>query len=820
MALELLQTKIKELHNQIHKTILIQGISKTILGIIFLSVITFILDYFLILPWLARLVLFLSYISLLGYIIRHTLILPFQVKITDDDLVIALEKANPRLQDRLIAAFQFARLIKDPNYSDSKELSEKVIQDADALLLETDFDIVRSRSVIGYVFLSIFTLGAIFYCYSSIPNFQYLANLWLRRNIFLQSINWPQRTNLFLLKETFVVSGQPPLTIQVKTQAKQPILWYLYDAQGLHVWDRLNFTTIEENTWQTKFPETQKNFYFYLEDGGQIISSLYKVIFSQDTSNNMPQKVSIELPDTKIYKATGQNLYLRIFSKGYIPRTARIVVEFANKQRNESRLLYQDRGFFQYDFTTLIEDFDFFFQGGDDDDEFPQYSVHVLTPPITEAVSIWYQYPSYTQLSNTPLEAPITDGNISAVIGTKVILQIRSNVPLSQAKIVFPGRYENILAPIFMTRKPPLPKLPAGDTIYYTEFTVQHDTRYRIDLTSENRLVDPNPTTFQIRALLDDPPTIIILSPKKREYKMLLQGMLPIVAQTIDDFGIKKIGLKYQIHGQSQDWQQIDWDKTQNIQDYGNKQIESRTIFDLPKILNNPEKLENRQNISLKIYAIDTNTLTPGYKETSVFSIEVLTNAAELNSIIFDRLNSIKQQLVKIIEQQEERKQTLKSLLADQSSLEESDMNRILQLRFAQNAISRDIAQETNNISDIMDTIEYNGLWKDYSEIKQVFKQIELLSREEKASSYQGTASEVEKSFNQALLVFRNDTTEARKNLESAISQEEELITGLKEVVRLLREFEDYNGVIQVMEELLKEHSHFREELQEILKKK
>lgn len=139
MALENLKNKISDLRKKIHWLIAIQGFLKIALLFLMLCMTTFVLDYFLDLPLPMRIVFLVSIVVLHGYYAVKYLFIPWMLPMQDDDLVLAIEKANPFLKDRLISALQFSRLIEDPQYKDSKEMTRQVIEEAQSLLPQTRF---------------------------------------------------------------------------------------------------------------------------------------------------------------------------------------------------------------------------------------------------------------------------------------------------------------------------------------------------------------------------------------------------------------------------------------------------------------------------------------------------------------------------------------------------------------------------------------------------------------------------------------------------------------------------------------------------------
>lgn len=817
MALEILHNKLIKLRRQIRRIIIVQVISKLVAMILGFVILSFFLDYFLIFPWNLRAVLLVGCGIALAIFIRKKLLLLLAIPISDDDLVVAIEKNNPLLKDRLIAAFQFQRLLKDPNYTDSSAMTQKVIADAEELLWQTDFDITNATQATWNVLTAMTIFFFIVLAHWVVPNLSYYTNIWLKRNIFLQNTTWPQRTYLMMLKENFVVSDQHPLVLKIKSSSlHHPLLWRWNENQDKQA--RVESLKFQDNFWIAQFPKVENNFYFYLEEDNKPISSLYKIITTQ-TQLQTNQEIILELPDDQICKAKGQTLYLRVFAKGQAPRSAKVICKFANKRSNSTRLVAQEQQFFKHEFPSLMEDFTFYFEGGYDSDGLPEYHVKVLNPPTTESIAVWYQYPEYTGLANTPWDKPIHDGNINAVVGTKIILQVKTNVALKEGKISFPGKYQNVLKPILLTSKSPIEQISEQFGYYYAEFNVQYDCRYQIDLQADNFLTDTNPSSFLVRAINDEAPFVQIVQPTQRNLRMLSDGIFQLEVQTNDDFGIAQLGMYHRVG--NQDWHDSPWDRQQNDLDYPAKQIQSKMQIEVKSYL--PKNVEGesiaKDTLSFKVYAKDNN-VTPSIKESQTIAVIVLSRS-EFLSWLQEKKRELAQQLRKVVEEQKDNKLSLEVFMAPDLSVESFDANRILQIKSNQNSISRELSQNNQSLQLIIENIENNKLWNEFPQaiMLDIQQTLTQLSKEESNGIYQGESAEIEQKLAEIPQQIRNKAADTRQRIASTIQQQQVVIDRLERIIPLLAE-EDFNDVIQRVDQLRENQSNIREDLERLLQKK
>lgn len=315
--LQRVKSKIDSLRRKIYLLITLQAIFEFVFVCLSIGIVTFSLDYFLQFPFGVRLIFFLASFSLFFYIIIKKIYIPFRTKLSDEDLVLALEKANPELQDQLISAFQFERLLKDPHYKDSREMSLQVIafveQKSDQIRFSGILDI--KKTVLKSI-LPIFIGSIVCICLSLFPNLPTLTSIYIKRNVFLKNTPWPRRTYLFLIKENFVVDGKNNIQIDVQTpeETEEVALWYKSET-GLSLWKKQWLLKKEKTLFSGTIKAIKKNSYFYLKSG-DIFSSMYKLIASESKKKQLPRKVNVKLKDYTITRAKGKSLYIKGMIRG------------------------------------------------------------------------------------------------------------------------------------------------------------------------------------------------------------------------------------------------------------------------------------------------------------------------------------------------------------------------------------------------------------------------------------------------------------------------------------------------------------------------
>ena len=240
-----------------------------------------------------------------------------------------------------------------------------------------------------------------------------------------------RKTHIFLLQDTYNVpiNASIPLKITSHSLYSSIILWQRPENASGHCGNK-SICILKIINIHIHFPVAEPML-FYLQTG-DITTSVFKLV---PVENSSVESIQMEYPFHTIKKARGESLAIRAYIFGKPPRKAQIHYTIHEKQYTRN-LIDQDQRIYKYDFQTLTEDFTFYLTAGDDDDQIPLYRVRVLIPPTIETLKIWTLPPSYTTPNPTWIENT-TLGNIHALIGTKALFQIKTNIPLQSAQLAF-----------------------------------------------------------------------------------------------------------------------------------------------------------------------------------------------------------------------------------------------------------------------------------------------------------------------------------------------------------------------------------------------
>ncbi|WP_372370220.1 hypothetical protein [Candidatus Uabimicrobium sp. HlEnr_7] len=826
MALKYIKGKIAQVRSFIRILLTVEGSFKTIFTLSIIVLLSFTLDYFLHFPLNVRIVLLVSYLSVLTYVIVRHLCLPLTRKISDEDIALAVEKQNPQLQDRLISALQFARLLDNPEYQDSRDMTLSVIQETEKISKEIRFfSVLNLTKTIRSAILPILAVGLIFFLHNQIPK---LSSIWLNRNVFLKQNAWPRSTTVFLIRDEFTVNQKLPTKVNIKIENagnEEGVLWYKYSK----FWKRTALVPVKDG-YEATLPELNSNTIFYAEID-DIVSSAYRLRVTKiEKSKEETNSLTIDLPDTNLVMSKGERLSLKIYASGKIP--SGIEVHYRNKDVEEqewnSELAgHQGEGIFKYTFPPMIENLEFYLEGNDDVDGFPVYNVNVLNPPSVVGSYMWYEYPAYSELESTDKDKPEQHGNVKALQGTNVRLVFEANIPIKEAQILFPDDHQKVLPNKQLS-------ISKNGKLLSTSFEVKMDSRYRITLRGQNGLENASPTSYYVRMLRDARPYIksfysssadkdstIISNVKPRIY-MLKTATVPMRIEVEDDYGISNIAILKKVN-KEETWkrQPLEIVKVKNENNKKEKRgkkalghyltsLEKETVVDEGSV--SPRTLQTGDILYFKFHAQDNNNVSgPGTKESDVYTIQVVENTQLLKKLN-EHLLENKRQLGRVLDLQVNKKESIQDFLSINAEVETGDLVKIHQWHFAQKNISRQIFEIAEKIRYVLWTAGNNSIWDVFTtkKVRDVHQLLLSIAKQSKSTSYEGKSNDAATDIIDAYKVILKENSKGQAKLEDAVLNQEEVIVLLEEIIDLLGQWEDLrveDDVKRLLEESKKQQN-------------
>lgn len=174
----------------------------------------------------------------------------------------------------------------------------------------------------------------------------------------------------------------------------------------------------------------------------------------------------------------------------------------------------------------INKSFDYYFTAGRV--ETPIQQVDVVDRPRVTGMKLSIFYPNYTGLEPTVINE--NNGTFSALVGSRVNLALETNLPVTQAELVFDDDSRTPLA-------------INGQKIEGS-LKIEKSKSYHIRLTDHLGEKNPDPIEYYITAVPDEYPSVEVLRPGY-DVNLNDEMILPLKARILDDFGFSSLALKY-----------------------------------------------------------------------------------------------------------------------------------------------------------------------------------------------------------------------------------------------------------------------------------
>lgn len=248
-------------------------------------------------------------------------------------------------------------------------------------------------------------------------------------------------------------------------------------------------------------------------------------------------------------------------------------------------------------FPTVPEGFRYRLQAGLF--ESPLFAVTTVSPPEIKALTLTYHRPVYTRLGKQIQKDPPYD--ITALIGTRVDLSLEASKPLSA------GWVEALGARVDLTA---IDKGPHQATL-----EVSQSGDYVIHLKDQDGFENPSPPRFQIYAIQDQLPQVVLIKPgSDLSMKASELTTIPLKIFAEDDYGLEKLSLKARFRQQN---------------DFKTEEYEKNYPLDMPEVAGNQVTLDHVWDLREKImqagdsitYWIEARDQAPRAGEATVVGV-------------------------------------------------------------------------------------------------------------------------------------------------------------------------------------------------------
>ncbi|MFO0930922.1 MAG: DUF4175 family protein [Gemmataceae bacterium] len=210
-------------------------------------------------------------------------------------------------------------------------------------------------------------------------------------------------------------------------------------------------------------------------------------------------------------------------------------------------------GTFRHTVGQAVASFEYYITAGDG--RSPVFQVEVVRPPQVAKLAVVYTYPAYTGLPPRRIDG--SDGEVAAVAGTAVRLELTPTKPLRTARLVTRGDARRGSETIDMEKAgdahtagfvvwtptaKPTPEI-AGKTLLVAPSAYQ----LHLDATDGSSNADPLWRAVILRP--DAPPELVLRAPDDR-LSVKSDAALPLAVDARDDFGLATVRLLYRVNAE------------------------------------------------------------------------------------------------------------------------------------------------------------------------------------------------------------------------------------------------------------------------------
>ncbi len=564
----------------------------------------------------------------------------------------------------------------------------------------------------------------------------------------------------------------------------------LLDAAFKNVYERSKPIRFESIVDFTKIKKSSVYFLFVA-----IISALLFTFIPdlQAASNRLvnfnqefipPAKFYFEVSPGNTEITKGENVDFNIWVKGEIPKKVFLLTR-EESQTNfiEHELQKDSLGNYKFSIQQLRSSLNYYASAEDVNSE--EFKINVIDRPVIRTMDVKVISPGY---SGIPVIEQKDNGNISALIGSTVEINLLSNKELKSAYIEFEDSTKT--------------NLTVQNNLVKGSFRVRKDNSYVILLSDLNENQNLQPVRYYIKSLYDNNPAIELVYPKQ-DMNLANDNRVAIEVKLNDDYGFSKLNLNYRLSSSRYEPVQenfsiveisVDKKLTEQVVDH---------IWNLTRI--NPA-VNDVYSFYLEVFDND-NVSGPKSAKTQVINVrvpsldEILANADETQDNVQDEM---KETLKEAEELKKELEKIDKDLKQDKQELTWEEKEKIEQALDKFEKLQEKMESAGEQLKKMQNELQQNQLLskETLEKYMELQKLLDELSSDEMKKAMQRMQDALEK-------MNRNQTQDAMNQMKM---DEEKFKKSIERTMNLLKRLQ----IEQKMDELLKRTENIEQKQNEL----
>jgi len=253
----------------------------------------------------------------------------------------------------------------------------------------------------------------------------------------------------------------------------------------------------------------------------------YRVINYDQSFIQPPKfKLLVEPGNTSVTK--GEDVFIKISVLGEAPEIVTVSTKSLEETEYFDNEIQPDSsGIFILRLSSLKRSLKYFAQAEEINSEV--YNIEVIERPIISTFKLSLTPPRYSDL--TPILQK-DNGNIKALVGSRVKLKLSSSKVLGNAVVVYSDSTKR--------------KMSINGKIAESTFVIKKESHYKIELIDKENNSNANPIVYSVKTILDKYPIIEVIMPKE-EVKLTKAERIPIHLKINDDYGFEKLQLHHRL---------------------------------------------------------------------------------------------------------------------------------------------------------------------------------------------------------------------------------------------------------------------------------
>ncbi len=497
-----------------------------------------------------------------------------------------------------------------------------------------------------------------------------------------------------------------------------------------------------------------------------------------------PARFYFEISPGNAEVTKGENVELLVRIKGEVPSKVFLWMrEESETNFKELELIKDSLGNYKYSIQQLRSSMFYYTSAEDVNSE--EYKIKVIDRPVIRSFDLKVISPAY---SNIPTILQKDNGNISALVGSRVELSMLSSKELKSAYILFEDSSKI--------------NLKSDNNFVTGSFQIRKDNSYVIMLSDLAGNQNLQPIRYYIKTQLDQNPAIELVNPKDN-INLANDNRVPIELKISDDFGFSKLNLNYKLSASRYESIPEKFSVIEIPIDRKSKEQIVDYIWNLTKL---SPAVEDVYTFYLEVFDND-NINGPKSAKTQIINVrvpsldEILTKADKTQESSMDEMQQTLQDAEKL---KEELEKIDKDLKKDKPEITWEEKEKIEQALDKFEKLQEKMESISENLKQMQNELQQNQLLS--KETLEKYMELQKLMDEMTSDEFKKAMQQMQEMLQK---MNRNQTQDALNNMKM---DEDRFKKSIERTMNLLKRIQ----IEQKMDELIKRTENIEQKQQDL----